>query len=300
MCVTRPCANGAMCQDLHGDYRCKCSKGFQGKHCDIDVNECSILGTDACENGGQCVNLKGSYTCKCRRGFEGARCDKRVHRIQKLTSTATPLTRRNGESSLNVLIRSEHKPSHRIIANVHKPSKKSSTNIKVTHHVQEVEINHIDLDITDPMGSELTDTDNSVEQASVSIVQAVTFALLGVAIFLFVIIAGFIWLHQSKKESSRKCCLCYEQQAPMIKSNQDNEDTVVTENDSEVPASLDIYRSIPGKAHRAVASPCDRLSGRCHPPVDCLYVALPHNNSVRNSLISSADLTGLPETLQFS
>ncbi|XP_051012985.1 EGF-like and EMI domain-containing protein 1 [Acomys russatus] len=45
--------------------QCRCSGGFQGPHCQYDINECAI------DNGGcqdQCCNTIGSYYCRCQAG----------------------------------------------------------------------------------------------------------------------------------------------------------------------------------------------------------------------------------------
>ena len=39
--------------------------GFEGQHCDIDIDEC--LNTP-CLNGGSCSNSVGSYACDCEMG----------------------------------------------------------------------------------------------------------------------------------------------------------------------------------------------------------------------------------------
>ncbi|KAF6384646.1 hypothetical protein mRhiFer1_004359 [Rhinolophus ferrumequinum] len=58
------CFNGRRCSDSE-TQRCQCSEGFQGPHCQYDINECAI------DNGGcqdQCCNTIGSYYCKCQAG----------------------------------------------------------------------------------------------------------------------------------------------------------------------------------------------------------------------------------------
>ncbi|XP_010833580.1 PREDICTED: EGF-like and EMI domain-containing protein 1 [Bison bison bison] len=58
------CVHGKRCSE--GEVqRCQCSEGFQGPHCQYDINECSS------DNGGcqdQCYNTIGSYYCKCQAG----------------------------------------------------------------------------------------------------------------------------------------------------------------------------------------------------------------------------------------
>ncbi|XP_038076023.1 fibrillin-2-like isoform X5 [Patiria miniata] len=64
------CANG-MCEDLVGNYHCRCNAGFEpdvtAKDCN-DINECSI--NRLLCSGGACRNSPGSYTCECPEGYE--------------------------------------------------------------------------------------------------------------------------------------------------------------------------------------------------------------------------------------
>ena len=34
-----PCINRGECQDLVGDYRCNCQPGYEGRNCEININE---------------------------------------------------------------------------------------------------------------------------------------------------------------------------------------------------------------------------------------------------------------------
>ena len=34
-----PCINRGECQDLVGDYRCNCKPGYEGRNCEININE---------------------------------------------------------------------------------------------------------------------------------------------------------------------------------------------------------------------------------------------------------------------
>ncbi|PSN32774.1 hypothetical protein C0J52_15456 [Blattella germanica] len=57
------CKNGGICD---GRRKCHCRKGFQGRYCQIDVNECS---TDPTLCIHVCVNTFGSYQCLCPSGY---------------------------------------------------------------------------------------------------------------------------------------------------------------------------------------------------------------------------------------
>ncbi|XP_017140739.1 protein crumbs isoform X1 [Drosophila miranda] len=76
-CATQPCQNGGECLDLpNGDYECKCARGWTGRNCANDVDECT-LHPKICGNG-ICKNEKGSYKCYCTPGFTGIHCDSDV------------------------------------------------------------------------------------------------------------------------------------------------------------------------------------------------------------------------------
>ncbi|KAI7807256.1 putative sushi, partial [Triplophysa rosa] len=79
-CLSTPCLNGGVCEDLVKNYTCTCTANFTGSHCERELiimeNSSS---TDAanpsdclCQNGGVCVDLNG--TCECPRGFTGLYC----------------------------------------------------------------------------------------------------------------------------------------------------------------------------------------------------------------------------------
>lgn len=54
-----------------GEYTCLCVNGFDGKHCEIDIDECM---SNPCKNGATCNQYVDSYTCTCPLGFSGINC----------------------------------------------------------------------------------------------------------------------------------------------------------------------------------------------------------------------------------
>lgn len=61
MCAT-PCENGGNC--VKPDT-CLCAKGFKGKHCETDIDECKE--EKPCDQ--ICRNTPGSFKCDCREFF---------------------------------------------------------------------------------------------------------------------------------------------------------------------------------------------------------------------------------------
>lgn len=66
-CQGRPCINAYSCQNLVGDYRCKCQKGWAGKNCDHNINDC----VGQCQHGATCIDLVNDYHCACQPGYTG-------------------------------------------------------------------------------------------------------------------------------------------------------------------------------------------------------------------------------------
>ncbi|XP_064502494.1 growth arrest-specific protein 6 isoform X2 [Pseudopipra pipra] len=67
-CSPDPChkEGTVKCEDLKGDFYCECKRGWQGKTCEKDIDECRT------QNGGcsqVCLNKLGSYRCSCNSGY---------------------------------------------------------------------------------------------------------------------------------------------------------------------------------------------------------------------------------------
>ncbi|KAK0403298.1 hypothetical protein QR680_016845 [Steinernema hermaphroditum] len=73
-----PCKNGASCRDLFNLRKCECLPGFEGDLCEVNVDECALLGLDACGSHGVCIDSIGTHSCRCEKGFNGTRCDQPV------------------------------------------------------------------------------------------------------------------------------------------------------------------------------------------------------------------------------
>ncbi|KAM3593822.1 uncharacterized protein V6R79_022582 [Siganus canaliculatus] len=73
ICQTNnPCVNGqCMATSLAPGYVCNCNSGWQGTHCDQNINECS---SNPCQNGGTCTDGVNGFTCACTAQWTGPFC----------------------------------------------------------------------------------------------------------------------------------------------------------------------------------------------------------------------------------
>ncbi|CAK8692118.1 unnamed protein product [Clavelina lepadiformis] len=315
MCLTRPCANGGRCHDLIGDFSCECARGYVGRYCNQDVNECAIMEENACANGGRCINRKGSYRCVCVEGYQGARCEKAVKRLPVPTVSTTTTTTlsvapvqlgnavKSKKSSLQTLFSGTGGAKFPKIQRISPPKKShpASTNIKVTHiiHKLEVESSNSDVSYVENVVDGSALLNSSSDQASVSVVQAVTFAFLGVAVALFIGIAAFMWIYCGKR-GRVGAAFCYRGSHQAADDN-DAENKRTSRNSIVIPPKTGdaanekrdiacnppLYRSKPELVVRTVTPPRGSRNASTKPhPVDCLYVALPQGS---NSEIATID-----------
>lgn len=66
------------CTDRLNDYRCECEKGFEGKRCDVNIDDCIA---HACQNNASCVDSVQNYTCACNYGYTGKLCEIAMSRL---------------------------------------------------------------------------------------------------------------------------------------------------------------------------------------------------------------------------
>uniref|UniRef100_A0A8D1PZM4 Delta-like protein n=1 Tax=Sus scrofa TaxID=9823 RepID=A0A8D1PZM4_PIG len=69
-CASSPC-HGGFCQDLVDGFRCHCPQGFSGPLCEVDIDFCE---PSPCQNGAPCYNLEGDYYCACPDHVSGKNC----------------------------------------------------------------------------------------------------------------------------------------------------------------------------------------------------------------------------------
>uniref|UniRef100_H2Z2M2 Delta-like protein n=1 Tax=Ciona savignyi TaxID=51511 RepID=H2Z2M2_CIOSA len=66
------CGVHGTCRTTRGSYRCRCDAGFEGTHCELNVDDCA---TSRCQNGATCVDGLNTYTCICDEGWQGRYCE---------------------------------------------------------------------------------------------------------------------------------------------------------------------------------------------------------------------------------
>ncbi|XP_068155556.1 protein crumbs isoform X3 [Drosophila tropicalis] len=83
LCQKNPCKNNAACVVLSGSpsISCECPKGYAGKMCEIDTDECA---SQPCQNNGVCIDRINGFTCDCTgTGYSGAFCQTNVDECEK-------------------------------------------------------------------------------------------------------------------------------------------------------------------------------------------------------------------------
>ena len=61
--------NQGTCKNTQGSYKCECKVGWEGTHCEKNINECNT--SKPCMNGATCNDIDGSYECKCQGSYVG-------------------------------------------------------------------------------------------------------------------------------------------------------------------------------------------------------------------------------------
>lgn len=64
-CHADPCRHGT-CDLLKPEPFCLCERGYNGKYCEIDIDDCILTtGDSPCLHGGQCIDDVDKYICNC-------------------------------------------------------------------------------------------------------------------------------------------------------------------------------------------------------------------------------------------
>ncbi len=53
-------------------YICRCIPGWDGDHCEVNMNECA---SSPCQGVSQCIDAVNSYSCDCQAGTTGVHCE---------------------------------------------------------------------------------------------------------------------------------------------------------------------------------------------------------------------------------
>ena len=73
-CATEPCRNDGTCipvPDTKHGFICKCVPGYEGKFCDVNVDDCADV---ICPDTRICVDKVAAYECQCKKGYGGPNC----------------------------------------------------------------------------------------------------------------------------------------------------------------------------------------------------------------------------------
>ena len=70
VCDGNPCKSNSTCEDVWNDYMCQCVEGFNGRHCEVNIDDCE---GNNCTNGASCVDAIAGYSCRCLPGYTGHR-----------------------------------------------------------------------------------------------------------------------------------------------------------------------------------------------------------------------------------
>lgn len=69
-CREATCGLGGACDDAGGVISCTCAPGFEGAHCEVNIDDCV---NNACGTG-RCLDLVQEATCHCNDGTFGTSC----------------------------------------------------------------------------------------------------------------------------------------------------------------------------------------------------------------------------------
>ena len=67
-CSSNPCQNNGTCEDLVDNFNCTCVSGFQGRTCEINVDDCAGINCDGAFT--KCYDLVNDFRCGCLPGYQ--------------------------------------------------------------------------------------------------------------------------------------------------------------------------------------------------------------------------------------
>lgn len=78
-CLREHCRNGS-CNTTTEVPFCQCIRGFEGKFCEIDIDDCAIPNGNPCTHGGICIDRVNRYDCNCTgTGWSGLLCENDIN-----------------------------------------------------------------------------------------------------------------------------------------------------------------------------------------------------------------------------
>ncbi|XP_018650604.1 Jagged [Schistosoma mansoni] len=81
-CETMPCMNNGICINGLEGYECICEEGFNGVQCENQTRSC--VQENLCKNGATCVDLGNSFNCIYRPGFDGQYCENEINECNSM------------------------------------------------------------------------------------------------------------------------------------------------------------------------------------------------------------------------
>jgi hypothetical protein len=118
-CVGQSCSGHGTCVDGRNAFTCRCSAGWTGTLCQININDCS---GKTCSNRGSCVDGVNAYSCSCTAGFTGRNCETNINECagQRCSSRGTCASRMWSFLTAPLTVRVLVFPTHRSRLNTSK------------------------------------------------------------------------------------------------------------------------------------------------------------------------------------
>lgn len=63
-CLREHCESG-YCNTTGATPYCQCQRGFEGKFCEVNTDDCKLPSGNPCQNGGTCIDGINRYDCNC-------------------------------------------------------------------------------------------------------------------------------------------------------------------------------------------------------------------------------------------
>lgn len=70
-CLGVSCPVGRVCVDRVNSYECECPAGFTGENCSEPAQLATCPRVNPCRNNGTCTQAVNNYTCACQPGWKG-------------------------------------------------------------------------------------------------------------------------------------------------------------------------------------------------------------------------------------